>query len=489
MTNQSNRIWISCLVIGVAACLCLSVIGLGAAGYLAFNPTPRLSQQTTPAPQSEITRSATPGSASPTGQLSTSLPTLQPSNASPTATATYAPVSPQIARQMDQIQQQVSQITGLQAHEPITRVLITPAQLAQRVASDFAKQNDPKEILTNEIELIAWGLIKPDFDFNNYMERLQIEEIAGFYDDKTKDMFVVSGEGFGGYEKFTYAHEYTHALQDQNFDIEHGLNYNDQSCKKDTERCAAVQALLEGDAVLSQYNWLSSYATAQDKQDILKYASSLNLPLYDQAPDFLKQDFNFPYQQGLDFVQYLYGKGGWSAIDQAFKNPPVSTSQILHPELYPNQKPITVTLPDLGPTLGPDWSEMEQNTLGEWYTYLILAHGIDAKTRLDDNTAKTAAQGWAGDTYATYYNEQTKSTVIVLETTWDSAADTQQFVSAFQQYADDRFGNPTVHQADFSAWSSNGVYTELHTSGNKTIWIYAPDANSAQAIWKTLQTS
>lgn len=505
MPNTSNRILVACLIIVVAACLCLSVIGLGTAGYMllkpasrSIQPAPAASQSqginsptpepsATTGPQAQGAVSPTPGSNQPTAQPGTISPSQPSFTSSTTATATYAPVSPDIARQMDQIQQQVSQITGLQAREPVTQVLISPAQLAQRVESDFAKQNDPKANLATEQELIAWGLIKPDFDFNNYMERLQIEEIAGFYDNKSKEMFVVAGQGFGGYEKFTYSHEFTHALQDQNFDIEHGLNYNDQACKNETERCAAVQALLEGDAVLSQYNWLSTYASTQDKLDIQQFANNLSLPLYDQAPDFLKQDFDFPYSQGLDFVQSLFTNGGWQAVDNAFKNPPVSTAQILHPQLYPDQKPVSVTLPALSSPLGSDWSELEQNTVGEWYTYLILAHGIDSRFRLNDATAKAAAQGWAGDSYVTYYNEKTKGIIIVLETIWVSNSDAQQFASAFQNYSKARFGNPIDTANGAYTWSSNGAYTEFYISGDKTTWIYAPDANTAKMITQTMQ--
>jgi hypothetical protein len=487
MPNSSRSILIACIVIVVAACLCLSVIGLGTAGYLLLYPNNRVSQPVTAVPPTEAAVDQANPLATPNIQPTSSSPSIQPPASSPTTTATYAAISPEVARQMDQIQQQVSQITGLRASQPMTRVLITPAQLADRVASDFAKHNDPKEILTNELELIAWGLIQPGFDFNDYLERLQIEEIAGFYDNETKTMFVVSGEGFGGNERWTYSHEYTHALQDQNFDIEKGLGYSDEACKTETERCRAVQALLEGDAVLSQYDWLVTYATNQDRQDIEKFANSLNLPLYDQAPDFLKQDFNFPYQQGLDFMQYIYGKGGWAAVNQVFKNPPVSTSQILHPQQYPGQEPISLTLPELGAVLGTGWSEMEQNSLGEWYTYLILAHGIDPKTRLDDKAAKAATQGWAGDRFVTYYNEQAKSTVFVLETSWQSASEAQQFATAFQSYGNDRFGRPVHSDANVTTWSADKVYTEFFMSGDRTTWIYAPDAATAEAIWKALQ--
>ncbi len=496
MSNNSNRILIACVVVAVAACLCLAVLGLGTAGYLLLFPSNRLPQQATavntvqvqanPAPTSAVA-TLEPSTPSPSSTPSGAAPTLPTPGASLTATATYAPIPPDVAKEMDQIQQQVSQITGLKASQPLTRVLITPAQLAQRVESDFASQYTPNDILMTQVELVAWGLIQPSFDFNNYLERLQIEEIAGFYDNKTKEMFVVSGEGFTGNEKFTYAHEYTHALQDQNFDIEHGLNYNDAACKTESLRCAAVQALLEGDAVLSQYDWLATYATPQDKTDIQNFANNLSLPLYDNAPDFLKQDFNFPYSQGFDFVQYLYAKGGWNAIDQAFKNPPVSTTQILHPELYPNQKPISMTLPSLTSVLGSGWSELEHNSLGEWYTYLILAHGIDPNNRLDDATAKAAAQGWAGDIYATYYNSKTKATVFVLQTDWNTTTDAQQFASAFQTYSNDRFGSPVVNTANTRAWSANSVYSEFNISGTTTTWIYAPDAASAQAVLKAVQ--
>jgi hypothetical protein len=451
------------------------VLTLGTAGYLSIFPNNNPFQQVNPTLQIQ-------GNIQPTGS-----PTVQPANSSPTATATYTPIAPDVALQMDTIQQQVVQIRGLQAQEPVTRVLITPAQLAQRVLSDFTQQNNQKDVQDNSYELIALGLISPDFDLYHYLENLQTEEIAGFYDDKIKEMFVVSSSGFGGNEKWTYSHEYTHALQDQNYNIEHGLNYNDLVCKTESERCAAIQALMEGDASLTALDWVKKYASLKDITQIQKYADSLKLPVYDQAPDFLKQDFNFPYEQGQDFVQFLYNKGGWDAVNQAFKNPPVSTAQILHPELYPDQKPITITLPNLSTAFGAGWRELELNSLGEWYTYLMLAHGIDPKTRLDDTAAKAAVQGWAGDTYVAYYNDQLKATTIVLVSIWGSTQQAQQFASAFQSYSNNRFGTPTINETNTTSWSTEGIYAEFNLTGNRTTWIYAPDAFTAQAIWKALQ--
>ena len=147
------------------------------------------------------------------------------------------------------------------------------------------------------------------------------------------------------------------SLQDQNYDIKNGLNYNDDACEVDTERCAAIQALLEGDATFSQTFWYQNYATNQDKQQISDFYNSLKSPVYDSAPAFLKEDFVFPYNQGATFVQDIYSQGGWPAVDAVYQDPPVSTEQILHPNLYPSDKPIPVTLPDLTTALGEGWRE------------------------------------------------------------------------------------------------------------------------------------
>jgi hypothetical protein len=85
----------------------------------------------------------------------------------------------------------------------------------------------------------------------------------------------------------------------------------------------------------------------------------------------------FPYMSGMEFAQSLFDRGGWDAIDAAYANPPVSTEQILHPDRYPADQPVTVELPDLQSVLGDGWTELYTNVLGEWYTYLILSQNID----------------------------------------------------------------------------------------------------------------
>lgn len=412
-----------------------------------------------------------------TGALAQASPTPIPQ---PTRT-----LSPQIAAQMDQIQQQVISIRGLQPSGTYTRDVLSPDELRANVIRDFNKENTPEDIHDTVVELAALGLLEPGFDYGTFTINLLSEQIAGYYDNKTKQMYVVGTE-FTGIERLTYSHEYTHALQDENFDIQNGLHYDTPYCKQDSERCAGIQALLEGDATLDELDWLQQFATATDKAQIAAFYATLKTPVYDSAPQYMKDDLTFPYDSGLKFVQYLYGKGGWAAVDAAYKDVPVTTEQIMHPELYPDDKPIVVSLGELTTTLGGGWQQVDNGVMGEWYTYLILADGVKASYRLDQNTASTAAAGWGGDSYAAYNNKQNDQTVFVISYQWDTTKDADEFTSALTQYGTQRFGRSSSGVGGETIWSYTGGYSIYQQTGQGTIWVMAPDQGTAESVWAAI---
>jgi hypothetical protein len=334
--------------------------------------------------------------------------------------------------------------------------------------------------------LQAFGLLNADFDLYTFYLDLYSENIAGFYDNETKEMVVVQGSQFGGLERLTYAHEYTHALQDQNYDIRDGLGYNEETCEGDSERCAALTALLEGDASLSEMNWFLNYATTQDRTDIFTFSDSFESPTLDSAPAFIAEDFLFPYEEGYNFVQYIYDQGGWQAVDQVYTNPPISTEQILHPERYPQDHPVPVDLPGLEPALGDGWEVLDQGVMGEWYIYLILAQGLDEKARLDEKEAAQSAEGWGGDAYQVYYNQEQDTTVMVLQTRWETNQDAQEFADSFQKYARDRFGRPVERESAFNAWQEGLEYHRLYLQSDTTTWILGPNQDTVEAVWDRL---
>ena len=494
MDNSRRNLLIIVLVI-LIGCFFVTIVGIGTLGY--FFPVDRLlTGLTTSESVSMVTEvatlvpSATQEAVSPTNSIPNLTPTVLIADPEKTLQATEAPqqedIPPEIAEQMEQIEAQVIELRRLQPSGSVTRALLTRDQLRQKIETDFFEDYSPEEAREDSIVLSALGLLQTGFDMFTFYQDLLSEQIAGQYDHKNKEMDIVQGSGFGGTERLTYAHEYTHALQDQNFDIEDGLNYTNESCEEDSERCAAIQALLEGDASMLELDWFSNYATQQDMIDIQDFYAEYESPIYDTAPDFLREDFIFPYIYGQSFVEYLYNLGGWEAINDAYRNVPVSTEQILHPERYPADQPEIVELPDLMPILGEGWRELDRGVMGEWYTFLILAHGLNPEARLSESESKAASDGWGGDEYLVYYDDQNRTIILVMHTSWESVNDATQFYNAFQKHSTARFGAPSNLQNNRIGWTHEGGYTELSTQNQFTTWVLAPDEAIAQQIWSAI---
>ena len=375
--------------------------------------------------------------------------------------------------QMDKIQEQLSGIRGLSLKTDLQRALMTPAQLEDKVVNDFFKDYTDEDMQNDVQELSVLGLLAPDFDLKQFYISLYSEQIAGYYDNETKEMYVIADKGFGGVERMTYAHEFNHVLQDQNYDMEKGLKLDDDTCEADTEYCAAVTALIEGDSSLSEQQWFMKYGTNQDRQDIQSYYSNYSSPVYDSAPEYMKKDFLFPYQQGLEFVQSLYDADGWDGVTAAYANLPVTTEQIMHPQSYPDDKPVEVDLPDFTRKLGEGWTEEERNVMGEWYTYLILSSGRSASFQMDDDTSKAAAAGWGGDTYVYYNKTDSSDYLLVWQSTWDTRSDKNEFFDLAVRYGLSRWGIPDQKSDSVVNWTtkSEGSIT-LRQNADGVLWVF-----------------
>lgn len=492
MHKTARRLAASCAVMTMAICLCISLVTVSGAGLslISKSELPVISDIVP-------TKTAEAKAPSPTengNNPSASTPEAteeagRPASTLKAATATIETGLPgSIIGQMDEIQEQVVDLRGLAPKRPVDQELLTPEQLRQRIIDDFIDDYSEEEAAEDVIFLAAFGLIDPEFDLLDLYIELYSEQIAGFYDDEAEKMHVVQGEDFRGTERLTYAHEYVHALQDQHFDLDEGLNYNDEACEVDAEKCAAVLALIEGDATFSEIAWLSEYASMQDLRDIQQFYNNYQSPVFDSAPAFLQEDFVFPYLFGQSFVEYFHNQGGWPAVNEIYENPPVSTEQIIHPEKYPDEKPLPVILSDFGPALGEGWQEVDGGVMGEWYTHLILAYGLDPGGRLNESSAQTAAAGWGGDAYKVYYNFQEESTVMVLQTIWDANEDAVEFYTAFREYGESRFGAATSSTSEQISWDNPERYVEFHIEEAVTIWLLTPDKAIAQELQEVMET-
>ncbi len=470
---MTNRILITCLIILVCACLLTGIIAIAGVALYKWEENN---------PQATITSAPTALSY----PQSTDCP---PDSCLVPTSATAEPTSElpkDIARIMDGIQEEVIGIRGLNPTTDIPRALLSPDQLRRNVIEDFLAEYTPEDARNDAILLSALGLLSQDFNLLTFYENLYSEQIAGYYDDETKEMYVVSGSGFGGPEKMTYAHEFTHILQDQNYDFQNRLGMGDEACEQDSERCFAISSLIEGDASLTEYFWYFQYASDQDQSDVQTFYENFDSPVYDSSPEFMKEDFLFPYSAGQEFVQVLYDQGGWRGVNNAYANPPVSTEQIMHPSRYPSDVPIKVELPDLSSVLGDGWEQIQSDVVGEWYTYLILAKGYEVDTRLNDETARKAAEGWGGDAFQLYSNSSTNQIVLIIKNIWDTDRDAQEYSNAFKEYGISRWGTPNSQESQSTSWQTDKVSVLMRKNSPTTLLVVAPDWSTIELIAQTL---
>lgn len=466
--QKKNKAGLTVLILVITGCLLLTA-GVIVAGYFILKST-----------KNYIPPTATAG---PTATLRTIVdppgPTSTPA-AGETPGTQITGVPPSVAGQMDRIQEQVTSFRGLTLKTELMRDLMTEDELREVVVNDFFADYTAEDARKDAIELNVMGLLPAGMDLLKFYQDLYSEQIAGYYDQETKEMYVIGSE-FKGTERLTYAHEFTHALQDQNYDLEKLLD--EDTCDADSEYCAAVTALVEGDAVLAEQLWFLSNGTEQDRNDINAFYDTYKSPVYDSAPEYMKQDFLFPYSQGFDFVYGLYGSGKWAAVDAAYANLPVSTEQILHPEKYPDEVPAKVEIADLTEQLGPGWSEYDRNTMGEWYTYLILSSGFDTGFRVPAEDANAAAAGWGGDTYLFLFNESNDDTAFVWLSVWDSQKEAVEFFGTSQKYGQMRWGTAAESSVEAVTWKStpDGMVTMMRNE-KYVLWAISPDEKVVDTV-------
>jgi hypothetical protein len=362
------------------------------------------------------------------GPQSSPSPTVGPSpspgatvEASPSPTASQADAQAVYAA----IASQVEAIRGLRPKADVRPVIIDEATLRKNLEADFDRSNPAAAVETSQRTLIALGLIPPASSLRALVLDLQSGQVAGYYSPPQDELFVVSraGGGLGALQRATYAHEFTHQLQDQNFNLD-GLKLEspDQG-----DRSLGRLALVEGDATATQATWMGSELSAAELGELLAAASDpAALAALQRAPSILRETAFFPYQAGLAFVQGLISNGGYEAVDGAFNNPPDSTEQILHPEKYAaGEKPVAISLPTtLAAKMGIGWKAVGPDTLGELNLRIWLTDGGVAS-----GLATAAAAGWGGDRLQLLEGPG-GADVVAMATAWDSPADATDFAAA-----------------------------------------------------------
>jgi len=328
----------------------------------------------------------------------------------------------------DEVLEQMSEITRLKLLTPLKKTLRSREEIRAYVVRQMDEDKNPAERYAGQRSAEAFGLIPKGFDLDSFMVDLLTEQIAGLYDPKAHEFYIADWIPLAD-QRMVMAHELTHALEDQHFQIEDWV----KAARPNDDAELAREAVLEGSAMAAMVDFLlqGSGHSLQDLPDfdpsmlVGDLADSAELK---KAPQFIKDILIFPYFGGLRFSAAILKPAGWGSLPGVFTKPPVSTQQILHPALYRSGKiSAHVTLPSLETMIGTDWRKLEDNTLGEFGWDEVL------KQFLGEERAKPLSEAWNSDRYAVYEEKQTKRLLLVTRLRLSSEEIAERF---FGQYSE-----------------------------------------------------
>ncbi|HJZ81815.1 MAG TPA: hypothetical protein VKD91_15770 [Pyrinomonadaceae bacterium] len=397
-----------------------------------------------------------------------------------------------------EVLKETSEVRQLSILRPVQSSTQSRAEIERAIMKNLDEDISAAEMHAGEVILKKLGLAPPNFQYRDLMIRLLTEQVAGYYEPKTRQFYLADWIDIDG-QKPIMAHELTHALQDQHFN----LRRFDHWPKGDSDAELAAHALIEGDATMAMAMYIASNPLRT--LSLLKSmgATGIATEELDKAPRAVRETLLFPYQEGMAWTRSLYKQGGWNEVSRAFTTLPQSSEQILHPEKYfAHEVPVKLTLPEItnllndaersksgapvvaggsaklrsvppalagGSSTVPGWKKIASDVNGEWGFYLILDQFLRAPAE-----SRRAAAGWAGDRTAVYEDEKGEVLYVSLSV-WDSETDAREFFDAYVKRTDSRY-TPAVGVAEGTpvsarTWKTAEGAVTINLSGSRVLII------------------
>lgn len=353
------------------------------------------------------------------------------------------------------IEKQTSELRTLKALHPVKIMLLKNAAFSKRISGLLNSGLTKRGININDQEWVLSGLIPPSTNLRKVLTSGVASQVAGWYAYKSKVLYVRDSGQALGIDRWYVAHEYTHALQDQHFNLRR-LEPDETRWKiHNSDQQLAVHSLVEGDAVTIQYGYVGRYYSTSEQRALFKEQQSIkSQPL----PRAIQEEFVFPYTQGPAYVRSLLLAGGYSRVNKSFHRPPQSSFQLL----FPGHSESVVAV-HLDAALGPfrAWKVLDDDVNGA-FGYQQL---VEAFTSKDSGAA--LARLWRGDRYILLGNQGRYA--MLMESVYDSMAQAARALVILRGALAKRFGG--LYPDGVSQWGGRrGVFGAIRRSKNK-VWI------------------
>jgi hypothetical protein len=383
-------------------------------------------------------------------------------------------ISPQEAqelfRSVDEILKFVSKDTTLPVRESVKRNLVNRDEVVAFIRKHMDEDEDSQRLRRSELVLKKFGLLPRTFDLQTFLIALLREQVAGYYDPKTKSVNLLDWID-AEQQKPVLAHELTHALQDQSFGIEKymkagagdlGASKKEPSVEdiETDEASTAHQAVVEGQAmvVLIDYMLAPTGLSITDSPQLVEalkagmLVGTADSVEFRNAPLYIKEALTFPYRYGLDFeAELLTRVGKQKAYEGAFKNPPRSTREIMEPTVYlAGEKLAAMPLADFKKDF-KNYDKFDVGAVGEFDVAILMDQyaGTEVSKRLYPH--------WRGGYYYAVRPKGDASAPlgVMYLSRWSNAERAAEFAYVYAKGLKDRYSRTHEVGGDAKAGSEN----------------------------------
>jgi hypothetical protein len=322
------------------------------------------------------------------------------------------PTPPAIA----EVESQVEAVRELDFLRAVNVEPIPPGEIDRRLR-EYLGAAYPRRFFARRTDVwTTIGAIPRDVGILEALDRYQQGQVLGFYNSQNEELVYTGDEDLDRIEQFVLAHELTHAIDDQHFDLDR-LDELAQTC--DDDRFLAALGAVEGSA--------NHFATQVANRFPVTEFGDLPGGGPRGVPQLIVELQAYPYTLGQVFVDRLADDGGPAAVNRALRTFPITTEQVLHPSKFPGDTPRRVDVPDFAPTFGPRWRDHDVMLVGELWLRTVL------DLRLDELAAERAAAGWDGGIYRAWSDGD--DVAVVLRTVWDTPLDAAEFSATLDGWA------------------------------------------------------
>ena len=357
---------------------------------------------------------------------------------------TLAELAAELQATMSRAEATVISLRGLVPDSDREPVFRTREQL-ESITRDLFEREDLRQRVSETGELYTvLGLMKSNQNLEEILIELQSQQVYSLFDDVDDVTYVLSDAAtIGPAEELAYATAYMSGLLQDTFNL---YEMRNSASEASFDQARALDAMLRGDLYQVAQGYVSTVFT---RDQLAELSRPLPQNLMASAPAVVLKANRFLDVDGGNFVTAIYdAAGSWEGVNEAYRRPPVSTEQILHPEKYfTGEEPANTFLPDLSASLGRGWSQASVNTLGE---FVLRTH---LEEYLNEDQAAAAATGWGGDRYSLLHGPNGERLLVAI-IRWDTLKDSIEFFEAYQEFgrAKAQATDARVTVLDETAW-------------------------------------